>query len=385
MASLEQKLQRWREAGLLDFEAVTRILAFEKSREPERHEGPSVVEALVYLGLAIVGVGVFVLAAVNWGDLPSGVRVAVAAIPGLLALPLGQVLRTMAEPGLRRGGAMSWLVGGALVTSAVIIAGHEAGWRSENAVLVGGVVAGGLGVLLWSFSKTIPQVVGLAAAAGLLSGGFGARFDEDNIPIAVGLALLLLFGAGAVLVVTRMLVPRLPAHALATIGMAVGVLFVSGGAGNHAGDDNGAFAFGSTLVLFAAAVLFLTEFEWLAPRELGRVGAGFGLALGSLMSGVEPGPPAAEFIAFIAGAFLVAASLQRGSFVYMGFGIAAIFIGLVVPIVRHVGDPTVAAIALIVVGLLLLGGVGLLARYRPWARGGPGASNPPAPPLQASL
>jgi MFS family permease len=385
MASLGQMLQRWQEAGLLDFEAVSRILAFEKSREPERREGPGVVEALVYLGLAVVGVGVFVLAAVNWGDLPSWARVAVAGAPGVLSLPLGQALRTMAEPGLRRGGAMSWLVGGALITAAAIVAAHESDWRAENAVLAGGVVAGALGVLLWSFSKTIPQVVGLAAAAGLLSAGFGARFDDDNIPLAIGFSLLLLNGAGVVLVVTKLLVPRLPAHTLATIGLAVGVMFVCGGAGNHAGDDNGAFAFGSTLVLFAAAAVFLTEFEWLAPRELGRVWAGLGLALGSLMSGVEPGPPAAELIAFIAGAFLVAASLQRGSFVYMGFGIAAIFIGLVVPIVRHVDDPTVAAIALIVLGLLLLGGVGLLARYRPWARRGPGASNPPAPPLQASL
>src|SRR6186997_1755332 len=103
MASIEQLLRRWQDAGLLDQDAVSRVLAFEE-RRATRGERPGVVEALVYLALAITGVGVVVLIASNWEHLGSPARSAIPGVAALVALGAGWLMLHRPSPELRRGG-----------------------------------------------------------------------------------------------------------------------------------------------------------------------------------------------------------------------------------------------------------------------------------------
>ena len=96
---------------------------------------------------------------------------------------------------------------------------------------------------------------------------------------------------------------------------------------------------------------------------------GGALRVGMMLRAVPNGPVMAEAIPIFAGAALVLLSLNRGAFIYMAGGIAAIFVGLVVPVVRHVDDATIAALLMIAIGLLVLAALALVARFKPWSRG----------------
>lgn len=312
MSTADQHLRRWREAGLLDDEEVGRIRAFEAGREQERQSGrPGIIEAAIYLGIAVVCVGVFVLVGANWEHLRSWARVAVVAVPGLLALAAGLPMLRSPLDQLQRGGTVSWLAGQALLTGAIGVLASEAGWSPENGLLIAGPFCFGLGLALWVASPSHPQLVGLAAAAVVVAFAFAVRSEER--------------------------------YSL--------------------------FTWGLTVAAAAAGAIALAEARVLVPQVTARVLGGLGLALGAYYAGLhEDGPDAAEALVFLAAAGLVTLSVTRGIFGYMVFGVAAGFVGLITVVLRHVGDPTAAALALIVIGVALIGAVLLLTNTRPWTR-----------------
>ncbi|MCC6381440.1 MAG: DUF2157 domain-containing protein [Dehalococcoidia bacterium] len=312
MTAVEEHLRRWREAGLLSEEEVGRIRAFEAGREPEgRASRPGVIEALVYVGIAVVCVGVFVLVGANWEHLRSWARVAVVAVPGLLALAAGLVMLRSPLGQLQRGGTMAWLAGQGLLTGAIGVLASEAGWSAENGLLVAGPFCFALALALWVGSPSHPQLMGVAAGVVVVAFAFAVRTDERD--------------------------------ALLTWGLAVAAA--------------------------AAGAIALAEARVLVPQATARVLGGLGLALGAYYAGLhEDGPDAAEILVFVAFAALVALSVARGVFAYMLFGVAAGFVGLITVVLRHVGDPTAAALALIVIGVALIGAVLVLTSTRPWTR-----------------
>src|SRR6185295_9325717 len=92
------------------------------------NERPGVMEVLVYLGVAVIAVGVFILIAISWDDLDGWARVAITAGPGLFALLVGQVMRASRAAGLKRGGEVAWLAATALLTAAVAVFGANNDW-----------------------------------------------------------------------------------------------------------------------------------------------------------------------------------------------------------------------------------------------------------------
>lgn len=306
-------LKRWQEAGLLDVETATRIREFEVREAPEK-DRPGVVEAGVYLGLAVIAVGVFVLVATNWEHLRPWARISVSGVPALLALVVGQLMRVSATPGIRRGGMLAWLLALALMTSTAAIVADEAGWSSENILLAAGVVALSAGVVLWVFMPAHAQLIGVVAGIVVFSFAVVMWAEPD-----------------------------------------------SGGSG---------VAFGLSLALFGTAGVLLAELGFLIPRTLARLVSSLGVVAGGLWAATPPGPGLAEAVAFVGGACLIALSIRRGVFVYTGMGVASLFIGLVTLILRHVDNTTSAAVALIAVGAALLACVLLLERFRPWVRTG---------------
>lgn len=310
VASVEEHVQRWRAAGVLDEAAAERIRAFEGGPESPSErpgQGPGILEALIYLGVAVAAVGVIILVSNSWSDLREWARVAVVGVPGLFAIAAGSALRTLKEPGMVRGGHVAWLAASVLLTGAGAIAAHNADWSDDNVRLLAGLSGTGLALLLWVFAPSHPQVIGIGAGLYMLSIALGERSDEFSFPVA-----------------------------------------------------------GMSLAAFALAALVLVEAGLLRPRVSAQVLAAVGIAWGAWFAGFDRGW--IEALAFVAGAALVAVSIWRGAFIYIAAGVAAIFAGLISTIVRHVDNPTTASLFLIVIGALMVGSVITIARFRPWAR-----------------
>lgn len=85
---IKTKLERWQQAGLLSFEQVERILAFE-NQHPQRSNWW--LYSFIILGSAIVGLGIISLIAANWADMPDHLKLgADFLLLGILALGIFQ-------------------------------------------------------------------------------------------------------------------------------------------------------------------------------------------------------------------------------------------------------------------------------------------------------
>ncbi|HEX6030634.1 MAG TPA: DUF2157 domain-containing protein [Tepidiformaceae bacterium] len=322
MASIDDLLRRWQDAGLIDRDTARRIIIWEDQQAPQS-ERPGVVEALVYLGLAVIGVGVAVLVGSNWEHLATAARIAIPAAAAVVALVAGWIMLDSVQPELRRGGQAAWLLAFALTVGTAGIACNEADMDGKNIILVVALVGLAASIPLWLWSKTHFQVIGVGAAGMLVSLAITSRF-EDAGPEAFGLPLAGVALAGLIVTELNILRPQLTARALATVG----------------------------------------------------------LVFGGFYSGID-GPIWAEAVSFVVAALLITLSIRLGLFGYMAAGVAAVFIGLVTAILRHIDEPTYAALALIATGVLLIAGIVVLERFRPWAQGRTHGSGKGAAPTVA--
>jgi uncharacterized membrane protein len=305
MASLDEFLQRWRDAGLIDSPTADRIQAFERERHAQDDAGPDVLEVLVYLGAAIVTAGIAILASSAWGDLRDWSRVALLAIPAALALGAGAGLRSLGRPAFVRGGNVMWLVATVLAGAAAAVVADNAGAGESGVPLTFGVTSFTVGAALWSFAPSSPQVLGVTGSLVLISIGLGVR-----------------------------------------------------------GDDARAAVTGLALAAFGTAMLSAGETRLFFPRETVRALGTLQTGIGAFVASFEHG--AFEVLALAIAVGLVATAVSRRSLTILGGGVALFFFEVVSAIVRHVDNPNVAALALIVVGVALVACVFVIARSRPW-------------------
>lgn len=311
MATVDEHLHRWQGAGLLDTETAERIRAYEATRAT-RSERPTVVEALIYLGIAVAAVGVIVLVIVNWEELPGWGHLAAPGLPALLALVAGQTLRTSSAAELRRGGQAAWAAATALAGLTATAAGLEAGWSEGDVAIVSWFVASVIAAGLWTLEPSHPQM------------------------LAVGVSF---FG----------------------LGIALGSL--------PSRDDFSVPAAGLSAAALGAAGLALTEAGYFRPRITARVVAAAAVAAGALLLQTDETERLwADLLVFAVGGGLVAVGIARSTFVHIAAGVAAVFVGLIAVVLRRLEDPTQAALALTLLGVLLVGTVTLLSRSRPWQR-----------------
>lgn len=323
MVDIEEHLSKWRTAGVIDAATESRIRAHE-SRDALETVGaddrPGILEALAYLGIAVLAVGVIIMVTVSWDDLEPWARVAVMAIPGLLAIAVGATMRSSGRPGLVRGGHIAWMVAVALLGGAVATAAANADARDENVALYAGLVATVAAGVLWVFAPSHPQVLALGLSIGVVCFALGGRSDDFSEAVA-----------------------------------------------------------GLTLMVAGMAGVFVAERRWLVPMDTARAVSAAGLAMGAYVAGFERGFDGSYFsgsfrshpfevLSLVAAAFLIALSIRQRTLVYMLFGVAVAFLGMVTSLTRHAGSPTAAAAGLILIGALLLGVVLLLARWQPWER-----------------
>lgn len=241
------------------------------------------------------------------------------AFSGVLAFLIGTSMLRSHSQQLIRGGQLAWLLSLALLATTWAIAAEYVGMRSEETVLISGLAIVAVGIVLWSWSPAHAQLTGIAAGC---------------VVTAVGLAA-------------------------------------------ETGGDYASVVFGVSLAAIAFVGIFLTDAGVLRPLSSGRLLSCLCALLGAAVAGIVA-PAGAEAIGLVAGAVLIALSLKRGVFVYIGFGVAALFIALLTLVLRHVNDPTEAGLALTGMGLALLAGILVLARLRPWSptrRTQPGRAN----------
>jgi uncharacterized membrane protein len=312
LPTTRDNLRNWIEAGLIDAATAERILAFEAERAKERDGEswrPGIPELLIYLAAAITAAGFAVLVATNWGHLASAARIAIPAVSSAAVFSLGWWLRRTPNEAMVRAASLLWLVAGGLAVATVTIAAAEANWSENNVALAGGTAAIFVAVGLWVPMRMHPQIVGLGGAAFLFSTALSSRVSEDWI---------------------------------------IGV--------------NGA-----SLATFGLAALVAVERGLLVPRSSARLLAGLGLGFGGFMAGLQPSPPVMELVAVVAAVVLLSAGIRFQSLVYVGFGVFTVFGGLLTLILRYVESPTLAGLALMAVGLLLMGAIVGLSKTRPWS------------------
>lgn len=312
MALIDELVEIWLKAGVVDQPTAARIRAFESSRSqpPER---PGVLEAVIYLAVAVIGVGVAVLIGTNWEHLNSAARIAIpsAAAIGVLAGGFRLMKSPLAE--LRRGGQAAWFLAVALLTAATAVIVVEAD-GSETMVAVATATVTLLSAIgCWAASRTHLQVLAIAGAVGYC-------------------------GISAIAVV------------------------------DASGGEQFSLAFGGTVLALSIAAIIAIELNVLVPRVTARLLAAAGLVVGAFNSAIPPAPAVIESITFIVATAIMALSIRRGVFIYMAAGVALFFVGLATVIVRHAPNATFAALAFIVSGLALLAITIMLERFRPWHR-----------------
>lgn len=318
MASVEQHLRRWLSAGVIDSSTAAAIREFERQSEPATTARPTIVEAIVYLAIAAIGAGFLVLVIVNWEDMAAPVHVALPAVATIALLVSGMAMRKRDHPGLRRGADVAWMATVATAAATGAVSASEAGADAEWVACTAAVVALAFAIVLWLNAQTDLQVLAIAGSAGLAS------------------------------------------LALASV------------ASDHGNEDYPPLVFGVTLILFSALGVVAVEAGIFRPFISARALSAAGLVFGSLYCAVSPEPSGTEVVAFVVAGAAAYMSMQRGVFVYMAVAVLCTFIGLSAVILRHVDDPTVAAIAFIACGIALLAATIILERWRPWQRGNTG-------------
>ncbi len=321
MSNAREHVEQWRAAGVIDETAAGRILAFEAGQRRElAAERPSFTEVLIYLGVAIIAVGVVILSATNWQHMESWARVAVPGVPAAAAIVAGWFMRRQEHPGVRRGGLAVWAAATGLVAGTSAVALNEAGVREEDNVLVTGLVMLAVALGFWLRERSHLQAVAVAAAGVVLSFSAAAetsRASERWAGCAAGLTML-----------------------------ALGVVAVA-----------------------------LAERGLVRPRVTGRLLGALAIAFGSFFASAGTPLGLLEALPFAAGAGLVVLSVRAGFFPYAVLGVLAVFVGTLISVTRHISDTTLVALSLMLTGAVLIAVVVLLARMRqrgtgPSPRGG---------------
>ena len=202
MADAGEHIRRWRDAGLIDEALAERLTAFEADAgagaapapEMAGSERPGLVEVLLYLGLAVAGVGVFIFVAMQWDEMRAWVRLTLVAVPATLTLAAGAAMNASGEAGVRRGGHVAWLLAVALVAGTLAVALNEYGPDDQGDAagtiwVVIGAVALAAAVTLWALSPSNPQVLAVGGAAFFFGETLGA-WPGDYSPRIAGVAIM---------------------------------------------------------------------------------------------------------------------------------------------------------------------------------------------------
>lgn len=321
---LRQRLDAWRDAGLITRDQAREIWSFERGRAAASGRVPLATEAVGYLGGALAIAGATAAFAETWDDLGVPARLTIAGALTLVTLALGWMLRGNPEPAFARFAASMWFVSAGC-----------AGWFAS----------------LW-MSDVIDAKEGIAAVAG---------------------AAMLVYG----LVLYR-LAPRAPQHLAAFVGA---VLLVTDAAASRTTGNAEELAIGLSVWTLGVLWLALGNRRVLPPEPLayalGSVAALWGALVMTFDSG--GGGDLGLWLGVASSVALLAFSVALRDNVPLIFGSVGLFVFLVSMVSRYFGDTLGAPLVLLASGIILLLVAFTMMRLRS-PRGGHHAHGPPATP-----
>lgn len=304
MTRLDDQLERWTGAGLLDSETAARIRAFEAARD----EGPAAVrevafEVVAYLGIALASVGVATLIGQNWEQLEGWARILSIAVPAVLGFALGFGFDRLPGGAMDRAAQVAWVAAAVLLGGAAAVAADEAGGSTRVVSLSGTGATLGAMLSVWALHPRLLTALGVVASLGAFGIGAGTWPDRPG-PVEEGLGAL-----------------------------AAGVL-----------------------------ALVLVELRLLGPEEGTRPTAAAVCLGGAFLAGLgEPRLWAEVLVVALALGFLVWAAARRAVALTAVAGVG-LFVGLLDIIVEYFEEELGAPFALILSGAVILAGVLIMAR-----------------------
>lgn len=259
----------WVAEGIISADQAARI----RAREDAPHEGarrsltPVVLEALGYLGGAIVVTATSLIAGQYWDDLGDGGRLVLLGAATLLLLAAGAAVpRRLRDVGARLTAAL-WLVSTATAAGFLGVWGDRVAdlHGADLALLVTGCAAAYAAVLFLLRRGLLQQLAMMGLAAGAAAALLAQLVDSDSWPgvgpWVVGV-LWLLLGEGGMLQPVR----------LTRLGAAVLVLIGSLVATSDSADASIAFALFTVILVILLAVL-TSDLAILAVGALGTIQA----------------------------------------------------------------------------------------------------------------
>jgi hypothetical protein len=203
-------------------------------RDPEPRPGalPLVIEALGYLGAALAVLAGFIAARQLWPRIPASGELAFAAVAAIVLLAAGARLRTGDQPAFARLRSVLWLLS---VCSFAAVAGLLTGRHFANLgptawPLVTEAVATAYAIAVWWRSRSALQHLAVFGGTAALLGTAVAQAWPSVVPGGIGAALWALSLLWGVAVWRGRLVPRAAGYVAAAIGLLVGAQVAMGAA-----------------------------------------------------------------------------------------------------------------------------------------------------------
>lgn len=302
MTDLRERLETWEREGFLSHDQADRILDFEGSAPA--HRFPPWMEAVAYLGAALVLLALGLLAGEFWDRLTGVAQFTLALVVTGILVTTGFLLRDSKEPAAARAGSFAWLLSIAGAGFAAWVLGDRMlELVEERTALLAALAALAIAVPLWTMAKRTAQMIGMGLAAAFAA--FTVMSQIDPMPD---------WG---------------PSVALATVGV-VWLLLTWGG-------------------------IFVPEKVSYALASIGILGIGFFEVLGSM-----PWP----LIGLLAALGLMALAVRLEQGIMLGFGVAGLFLYVPATVFEVWGDTVGVPIALLITGIVLLAGILVAVRLR---------------------
>lgn len=302
MATTVKDLERWVEAGLIDPETAEAI----ESYEGRLAEGQGVgrgIEAIAYLGSALILIAVSLLAVEFWAEIAPWGRFALTAGVTAVLLVVGYLLGRSEVPAVERAQTFAWFLAAfGVALSATVAAGDLAELDDQDSFLFVAGVSFGAAVVLWWLRSSILQMVAMGLGAYATVIALVSRFE--NAPDWV---------------------------------------------------------FGLSFAGVGLVWLLLTWTGFFTPSKTSYAVAGVGLLLISFPEAIDMPWP---LLGLLAGLALMGISVALRENVLLGLGVLGLFIYIPMTIFELFGETVGVPFALLITGLILLGVVLVTVRLR---------------------
>ncbi|MGD2042081.1 MAG: DUF2157 domain-containing protein [Acidimicrobiia bacterium] len=302
MATTVKDLERWVEAGLIDPETADAIETYEGRLSEGQGVGRG-IEAIAYLGSALILIAVSLLAVEFWDEIEPWGRFALAAGVTTVLVVVGSLLGRSDVPAVDRAQTFAWFLAAlGVALTATIATADLAELDNQDSFLVVAGVFFAAAILLWLLRSSILQLVAM---------GLGAY-------------------ATVIALVSR----------------------------SETAPD---WVFGLSFAGVGLVWLLLTWTGVLSPIKTSYAVGGIGLLLISFPEAQEMPWP---LLGLLAGLALMAVSVALKENVLLGLGVLGLFIYIPMTIFELFGETVGVPFALLITGLVLLGVVLATVRLR---------------------